>query len=56
MTDELAELIITRQPVRVLKEAARRNGTRLLREVALDLLREGATSLEEVDRVTTAVG
>ncbi|RCW71334.1 GspE/PulE family protein [Pseudorhodoferax soli] len=55
MTDELAELIITRQPVRVLKDAARRGGTRLLRDVALDLLREGATSLEEVDRVTTAV-
>jgi general secretion pathway protein E len=55
MTDELAELIITRQPVRVLKAAARRNGTRLLRDVALDLLRDGATSLEEVDRVTTAV-
>ncbi|MGC3985514.1 MAG: GspE/PulE family protein [Pseudorhodoferax sp.] len=55
MTDELAELIITRQPVRLLKETARRNGTRLLREAALDLLRAGATSLEEVDRVTTAV-
>ena len=55
MTDELAELIITRQPVRVLKEVARRNGTRLLRDAALDLLREGHTSLEEVDRVTTAV-
>jgi len=55
MTDELSELIITRQPVRLLKEAARRNGTRLLRDAALDLLREGQTSLEEVDRVTTAV-
>ncbi|WP_326535540.1 GspE/PulE family protein [Pseudorhodoferax sp.] len=55
MTDELAELIITRQPVRVLKDAARRNGTRLLRDVALDLLRDGATSLQEVDRVTAAV-
>lgn len=55
MTDELAELIITRQPVRVLKETARRNGTRLLRDAALDLLRDGATSLQEVDRVTTAV-
>jgi general secretion pathway protein E len=55
MTDELAELIITRQPVRLLKETARRNGTRLLRDAALDLLREGQTSLEEVERVTTAV-
>lgn len=55
MTDELAELIITRQPVRVLKETARRNGTRLLRDAALDLLRDGATSLQEVERVTTAV-
>ncbi|KQP12840.1 general secretion pathway protein GspE [Pseudorhodoferax sp. Leaf267] len=55
MTDELAELIITRQPVRLLKEAARRGGTRLLRDAALDLLRDGHTSLEEVDRVTTAV-
>ncbi len=52
LNDEIRELIIGRAPIRQLKEAARRGGTRSLRESALDLVRDGATSLEEANRVT----
>jgi len=51
LDDILREMIVGREPIRRIKEAARANGMRLLREVALDLVREGATSLEEVNRV-----
>jgi general secretion pathway protein E len=52
LNDEIRELIVGRQPVRALKEAARRVGTRDLREAALDLVRSGDTTLEEINRVT----
>jgi general secretion pathway protein E len=38
--------------VRAVKEAARKLGTRSLREAALDLVARGETTLEEVNRVT----
>jgi general secretion pathway protein E len=53
LTDELREMIVSRQPIRLMKETARRGGTRLLREAALQLVREGRTSLMEVDRVVS---
>ncbi len=52
LNDELRELITSRAPVKQIKEAARQNGTRLLREAALDLVAQGATTLEEINRVT----
>ena len=52
LNDELRELIATRQPIRAVKEAARRLGTRDLREAALDLVRAGETTLTEINRVT----
>jgi general secretion pathway protein E len=52
LNDEMRELISTRQPVRAVKEAARKLGTRSLREAALDLVIRGETTLEEVNRVT----
>ncbi len=52
LNDEIRELIIARAPVRLIKEAACRNGTRLLRSAALDLVRAGETSLQEINRVT----
>ncbi len=52
LNDEIRELIIGRAPIRQLKEAARRSGTRSLRENAIDLVRDGITSLEEANRVT----
>ena len=51
LDDELRELIVTREPVRRIKEAAHRRGVRLMREVALDLVRRGETTLQELDRV-----
>ncbi len=52
LTDELREMIVSRQPIRAVKEAARRGGTVFLRDSALALVRAGRTSLEEVTRVT----
>ncbi|MGZ3236832.1 MAG: GspE/PulE family protein [Burkholderiaceae bacterium] len=52
LNDELRELIIARAPIRAIKDAARANGTRFLREAALDLVAAGKTTLEEMNRVT----
>ena len=52
LNDEIRELIIGREPIRRLKEAAQRSGTRFLRESALDLVKRGETTLEEINRVT----
>jgi len=54
LDDELREMIAAREPIRRLKETARAKGTRLLRESALDLVRRGRTTLDEVNRVTVA--
>jgi general secretion pathway protein E len=52
LDDGLREMIVARAPIRQLKDAARANGTRFLREAALDLVRTGLTDLEEINRVT----
>jgi general secretion pathway protein E len=52
LTDELRELITQREPIRRIKAAARESGTRFLRESALELVRAGETTLQEVNRVT----
>jgi len=52
LNDEIRELIIGRQPVRLLREAALRNGTRFLRDRALDMVARGETTLQEINRVT----
>jgi len=54
LDDALRELIVARAPVRQIKEQARRNGTQFLRDAAVALLLEGATTLTEVNRVTLA--
>jgi len=54
LDDELRELIAARAPVRAIKEAARARGTRLLRESAQDMVRQGLTSQAEIDRITFA--
>jgi general secretion pathway protein E len=53
LNDEIREAIIARAPVRQLKELAARSGIRLIRQSALELVRRGETTLEEVNRVTT---
>ena len=52
MNDDLREAIINRTPIRQLKELAHKSGVRLLRTSALELVRQGQTTLEEVNRVT----
>jgi general secretion pathway protein E len=52
MNDQIRELITSRQPSRVVREAARRNGTHFLRESALDMVNRGETTLQEINRVT----
>jgi general secretion pathway protein E len=52
LNDEMRELITARAPIRALKEAAAKNGTRFLREAALDAVRRGETTLQEINRVT----
>ena len=52
LDDDIREMIATRVPIKAIKDAARRNGTRLLRESALDSVRRGETTLEEINRVT----
>jgi general secretion pathway protein E len=52
LTDELRELIVDKTPIRRIKEMARQQGTRTLREAALVLAKRGETTLAEVNRVT----
>jgi general secretion pathway protein E len=52
LNDEIRELIVDKQPIRRIKAAAAANGTRSLRLAALDLVRRGATTIEEIRRVT----
>jgi general secretion pathway protein E len=54
LNDELREMIVARAPIRSIKEAARANGTRFLRESAIAMAAAGITTLEEVNRVTFA--
>ena len=52
LNDAIRELIVARQPTRLVREAARNNGTRFLREVAIDAVGSGETTLQEINRVT----
>ena len=54
LDDGLREMIVARAPAREIKQAARDNGTRFLRESAVALMRQGHTTLDEVNRVTMA--
>jgi general secretion pathway protein E len=52
LNDELRELVVRNEPVRLLREAAARNGTCFLRDAALDCVRRGESTLQEINRVT----
>lgn len=52
LDDEIRELIVDKQPIRRIKAAAHASGTRSLRLAALDLVRRGATTIDEIKRVT----
>ena len=52
MNDELAELIASRATGPALRAAAVRAGLRTMRVIALQMVRDGLTTLEEINRVT----
>jgi general secretion pathway protein E len=52
LNDEIRELITNRAATRLIKEAAHKAGTRFLREAAIDAVRKGETTLQEINRVT----
>ncbi|WP_137939953.1 GspE/PulE family protein [Chitinivorax sp. B] len=51
-SDSIRELIISRAPVTQLKEAATQQGYQPLRMAAMDMVKQGLTSLQEINRVT----
>jgi general secretion pathway protein E len=52
LTDDMRELIVAAAPLRRLREEAERGGMIGLRAAALDLVRRGESTLEEINRVT----
>jgi len=52
LNDDLRELIAQRAPARQIRQAARANGTRFLREAAFEAVKNGETTLQEINRVT----
>lgn len=56
MNDEIAELVVRRAPNADIREAARANGMKLLREDGLIKVLEGLTTPEEVRRVVFTAG
>ncbi len=54
LDDELRDMIVSKEPVRRLKEVARSRGTTPLLLAAIDVVRQGLTTLEEVRRVAMA--
>ncbi|WP_322026517.1 GspE/PulE family protein [Burkholderia sp. BCC1977] len=54
LDDDLREAILQHMPAGRLKEMARQRGMRPMREQALEAVRRGQTTLEEINRVTFA--
>lgn len=52
LDDDLRQMIVERRPLSQIRQLACQRGLRLLRASALDLVREGRTTLEEINRVT----
>lgn len=52
LDDPLRQLIVSREPVVKIKEYARQKGMQYIREAALELVKHGETTLEEINRVT----
>ncbi|EDT04773.1 GspE/PulE family protein [Burkholderia ambifaria] len=54
LDDPLREAILQQMPTGRLKEMARQRGMRLMREQAIEAVKRGQTTLEEINRVTFA--
>ncbi len=52
--DEIRELVMNRASTGVLRDAARKNGMKLLRENGLEIVYEGITTIDEILRETIA--
>lgn len=52
LNDEIRAAIVAQEPPKQLKEAARKNGTQFLRDRAIEMVRRGETTLQEINRVT----
>jgi type II secretory ATPase GspE/PulE/Tfp pilus assembly ATPase PilB-like protein len=52
LTEEIRELILERKPTSHIRNVARAQGMSTLRESAVDRLREGITTLKEINKVT----
>ncbi|MDR6538471.1 GspE/PulE family protein [Variovorax soli] len=52
LDDELRELVVQQAPIAQLKAAARSRGMASMRRAALDAVRRGQTTLQEINRVT----
>ena len=52
LTDNIREMIINRRPTSEIKRVARDTGMRFLRDAGLSKVREGVTTLREINKVT----
>ena len=52
LTDRIRELILEKKPTSEVRKAAREEGMRFLRESALSKIRNGVTTLKEINKVT----
>ena len=52
LNDDIREMITSHQPARKIKEAAHASGAKFLREMALEAVQRGETTLQEINRVT----
>jgi type IV pilus assembly protein PilB len=52
LSDSVRELILEKRPTSELRRVARREGMVTLRESALEKVREGTTTLREINKVT----
>ena len=52
LSDRIREMILLKKPTSEIRRAAREEGMRFLRESALDKVRNGVTTLKEINKVT----
>ncbi len=52
LSDRIRELILDKRPSSEIRQAARDEGMKTLREAALDKVRQGVTTLKEINKVT----
>jgi type IV pilus assembly protein PilB len=52
LSDHIREMILEKRPTSEIRRAARDEGMRFLRESALDKVKEGVTTLKEINKVT----